>query len=68
MWTKDLTQALTIARQVRAGTVWVNTYGKLFQNTEFGGYKQSGLGRNYGWEGLLEFTELKHIHIQLGAE
>ncbi len=68
VWTRDITQALTLAKKVRTGTVWVNTYGKLFQNTEFGGYKQSGLGRNYGWEGLLEFTELKHIHIQLGAE
>jgi betaine-aldehyde dehydrogenase len=68
VWTKDLDKALTVAKKVRAGTVWVNTYGKLYHSMEFGGVKQSGLGRHYGLEGLLEFTELKHIHIQLGGE
>jgi betaine-aldehyde dehydrogenase len=65
VWTNDINKALQLAKKIRAGTVWVNTYGKLFQTTEFGGFKQSGLGRVYGLEGLLEFTELKHIHIQL---
>lgn len=68
VWTNDLNKALTVAKKVRAGTVWVNTFGKLYHSMEFGGMKQSGLGRHYGLEGLLEFTELKHIHIQLGRE
>lgn len=68
VWTNDINKALTVAKKVRAGTVWVNTFGKLFHSMEFGGMKQSGLGRHYGLEGLLEFTELKHIHIQLGSE
>lgn len=66
IWTKDIDKAMQLAKKVRAGTVWINTFGKLFQTTEFGGYKQSGLGRVYGLEGLYEFTELKHIHIQHG--
>ncbi len=65
VWTNDLNKALTVAKKVRAGTVWVNTFGKLYHSMEFGGMKQSGIGRHYGLEGLLEFTELKHIHIQL---
>lgn len=65
VWTKDVNKALTVSKRVKAGTVWVNTYGKLFQNLEFGGVKESGSSRHYGLEGLLEYTELKHIHIQL---
>lgn len=65
VWTNDISKAMQLAKKVRAGTIWINTYGKLFQTIEFGGFKQSGLGRVYGMEGLLEFTELKHIHIQL---
>ena len=45
--------------------VWINTFGKLFAAAEMGGAKQSGIGRSYGLEGLYEFTELKHINIQL---
>ena len=67
VWTKDIDKAMSVSKRVKAGTVWVNTYGKLFQNLEFGGTKESGSSRHYGLEGLLEYTELKHIHIQLGS-
>ena len=63
--TRDINKAMKIATRVRAGSVWVNTFGKMFQSTEMGGFKQSGLGRQYGLEGLFEYTELKHVNIQI---
>ncbi|HLG73123.1 MAG TPA: aldehyde dehydrogenase family protein [Chloroflexota bacterium] len=65
VWTKDINKALRVAKKVRSGMVWINTFGKLFAAAEMGGAKQSGIGRSYGLEGLHEFTELKHINIQL---
>ncbi len=65
VWTSDINTAMRIAKKVRSGMVWINTFGKLYPNAEMGGYKQSGLGRSYGLEGLWEFTEMKHINIQL---
>lgn len=64
-WTRDINKAMKIATRVRAGSIWINTFGKMFQSTEMGGFKQSGLGRQYGLEGLFEYTELKHVNIQL---
>ncbi len=63
VWTKDINKAFSVAKRVRAGTVWINSYGNLFQNVEFGGVRQSGYSRHYGLEGLLEYTELKHIYV-----
>lgn len=64
-WTRDINKAMRIATRVRAGSIWINTFGKMFQSTEMGGFKQSGLGRQYGLEGLFEYTELKHVNIQI---
>jgi betaine-aldehyde dehydrogenase len=64
IWTKDLSKALNTARKVKAGTVWVNTFGRLYASTEAGGMKQSGIGRLYGLEGLRDFTELKNVNIE----
>lgn len=63
VWTKDINRAMRVAKKVEAGTVWINTYNKNYPQTEFGGYKESGLGRTRGIEGLLEYTETKHINI-----
>jgi betaine-aldehyde dehydrogenase len=65
VWTNDIGKALRVAKKVKSGMVWVNTFGKLFPAAEMGGYKQSGIGRQYGLEGLWEYTEMKHINIQL---
>ena len=65
VWTRDINKAMKIAMRVRAGSVWINTFGKMYQSTEMGGFKQSGLGRQYGLEGLFEYTELKHVNIQI---
>lgn len=65
VWTNDISKALRVAKKVKSGMVWVNTFGKLFAAGEMGGYKQSGIGRQYGLEGLWEYTEMKHINVQL---
>ncbi len=65
VWTKDIARAVRVAKRIKSGMVWVNTYGKLFPAGEMGGYKQSGIGRQYGLEGLWEYTEMKHINVQL---
>jgi betaine-aldehyde dehydrogenase len=65
VWTNDIAKALRVAKKVKSGMVWVNTFGKLFPAGEMGGYKQSGIGRQYGLEGLWEYTEMKHINVQL---
>ncbi|OGX28067.1 MAG: hypothetical protein A2787_07345 [Omnitrophica WOR_2 bacterium RIFCSPHIGHO2_01_FULL_48_9] len=61
IWTKDLEKAAVVAKQLRCGTVWINTYGGFYNESSFGGYKQSGFGRTLGKEGLLEYTQSKHI-------
>ncbi|MBU4333708.1 MAG: aldehyde dehydrogenase family protein [Candidatus Omnitrophica bacterium] len=61
VWTKDEKKANSVARKLHCGTVWVNTYGGFYNEAPFGGYKQSGFGRELGLEGLLEYTQCKHI-------
>ncbi|MEW6440794.1 MAG: aldehyde dehydrogenase family protein [bacterium] len=65
IWSADLDRANRIARRLRAGTVFVNDWHTLSPNFPFGGYKQSGIGRESGLEGLYEFTELKTVHINI---
>ncbi len=61
IWTKNLQKAEDVARQIQSGIVWINTYGGFYNEASFGGYKQSGFGRELGVEGLLEYTQSKHI-------
>ena len=61
IWTKDLKKANEVAQQLRCGTVWINTYGGFYNEVPFGGFKQSGFGRELGKEGLLEYTQTKNI-------
>jgi aldehyde dehydrogenase (NAD+) len=63
VWSKDNARAMDVARKLRAGTVWINEWHLLNEKAPFGGYKQSGIGRELGIEGLKAYTELKHIHI-----
>jgi acyl-CoA reductase-like NAD-dependent aldehyde dehydrogenase len=63
VWSKDEEKADYIARRLRAGTVWINEWHLISEKALFGGYKQSGIGREFGLEGLKEYTESKHIHI-----
>ncbi|MCB9757762.1 MAG: aldehyde dehydrogenase family protein [Candidatus Omnitrophica bacterium] len=63
VWTMDLLKAQRVAKSLQCGTVWINTYGGFYNAASFGGYKQSGFGRELGVEGLLEYTQSKHICI-----
>jgi len=65
VWTADVNRAMRVARKIKAGTVWINSYNKFYSDAEFGGYKTSGNGRTSGLQGLYEFTELKHINFDL---
>jgi acyl-CoA reductase-like NAD-dependent aldehyde dehydrogenase len=67
VWTKDGARALRVARALKNGTVWINDHNKLFAEAETGGYRQSGLGRLHGYDGLADFTELKHIYQNVGV-
>lgn len=63
VWSKDEEKALRVARKLRTGTVWINEYHLISEKAPFGGYKQSGLGRELGEHSLDEYTEVKHIHV-----
>ncbi len=61
VWSRDLSKAQRVARAVRAGYMWINTYGAIFGDVPFGGYGQSGLGREAGHWGYEAYTETKSI-------
>ena len=65
VWTRDIGKAHAIANQVRAGTVWVNCYDVFDAAAPFGGFKQSGIGRELGEYGLQQYTEVKTVTVNL---
>jgi betaine-aldehyde dehydrogenase len=66
VWTRDLDTAFSVGRRIRAGTVWINTFMDGHAELPFGGYKESGQGRELGRFAVDEFTELKTIQVHLG--
>jgi acyl-CoA reductase-like NAD-dependent aldehyde dehydrogenase len=68
VWTRDVGKAHRMARELNAGTVWINTYNQYDSASPFGGYKQSGFGRDLGYEGALEkYTQVKSVWVALDA-
>jgi aldehyde dehydrogenase (NAD+) len=65
VWTRDIKKAHAVANAVRAGTVWVNCYHVLDTRAPFGGFKQSGIGRELGEYGLQQYTEVKTVTVKL---
>ena len=66
IWTRDIGRAHRIARDVRAGTVWINTYNQYDSGSPFGGYKQSGFGRDLGYQAALDkYTQVKSVWVAL---
>jgi betaine-aldehyde dehydrogenase len=61
VWTQDAGRAQRVARRLRHGTVWINDYHPYVPQAEWGGFKQSGVGRELGPAGLNEYREIKHI-------
>jgi aldehyde dehydrogenase (NAD+) len=66
VWTRDVAKAHRYAKEVRAGTVWVNCYDVFDAAAPFGGFKESGLGRELGEAGLDNYTESKTVTVSLG--
>ena len=66
IWTQSLATAHRTASRVQAGFVWVNHVGSHFIGASFGGYKQSGIGREEGFDELLTYTQHKNVHVVLG--
>ncbi|HEY1440186.1 MAG TPA: aldehyde dehydrogenase family protein [Mycobacterium sp.] len=68
IWTDDLSRALRVSRAVEAGNLSVNSHSSVRYNTPFGGFKQSGLGRELGPDAPLHFTETKNVFIAIKEE
>lgn len=64
IWTRDISRAHKVARAVRAGRVWVNTFGETDPVMPFGGFKQSGLGREFGIDSVMAYTETKSVQVR----
>jgi betaine-aldehyde dehydrogenase len=67
VWTKDVGRALNAARLLRFGTVWINDHIPLVSEMPHGGFKQSGYGKDLSVYSLEDYTELKHVMVNLGA-
>jgi acyl-CoA reductase-like NAD-dependent aldehyde dehydrogenase len=65
IWTNNIKKAHALARRLKAGTIWINTYGPMDASLPFGGYKQSGFGRELGMHAIEHYTEVKSIWMAL---
>jgi aldehyde dehydrogenase (NAD+) len=65
VWSRDIPLAMEVAKRIRAGTVWINDHHVILASAPFGGYKQSGIGREHGLQGMQSYTETKHIYVDL---
>lgn len=68
VWTQSIKRAIKISKAVRAGTVWVNTYRAISYMSPFGGYKQSGIGRENGIEAVREYLQTKSVWISTASD
>jgi aldehyde dehydrogenase (NAD+) len=65
VWTRDVKKAHMVSRRLKAGTVWINTYGLMDAALPFGGYKSSGFGRELGAHAMEHYTELKTVWLNM---
>ena len=68
IWTKDITRAHRFAKEIKAGVVWINTYNMMNAASPFGGYKQSGYGREMGKHALELYTQVKSVWVDLSGK
>ncbi|TKD67714.1 aldehyde dehydrogenase family protein [Pseudalkalibacillus hwajinpoensis] len=68
VWTADVNKAYKVVRKLRAGVVWINDWHMLRNDAPFGGYKQSGIGREMGRHSLDAYTQIKHVHTSMVPE
>jgi aldehyde dehydrogenase (NAD+) len=67
VWTNDIGRAIRMSEKIQAGTVWVNTYRAVSYMSPFGGYKESGMGRENGQDAIREYLQTKSVWINSGA-
>jgi betaine-aldehyde dehydrogenase len=65
VWTTNVSRALRVVKEIRAGITWVNTYHPTFNEMPWGGYKASGNGRELGLHGIESYLEIKQVNINL---
>jgi acyl-CoA reductase-like NAD-dependent aldehyde dehydrogenase len=65
VWTRDIGRAHKVARALKAGRVWINTYGEADPAMPFGGYKQSGWGREFGQDSIDAYTQVKAVMLRM---
>ena len=65
VWTRDTARGVRVLKQLRAGILWMNTYHPTYNEAPWGGYKQSGFGRELGPWGLEEYLETKQVFVNL---
>jgi acyl-CoA reductase-like NAD-dependent aldehyde dehydrogenase len=65
IWTRDVARAHALAKKVKAGVVWINCFNEFDDTTPFGGYKESGWGRDLSQHALDNYTQLKAVWTQL---
>ncbi|WRT68869.1 uncharacterized protein IL334_005850 [Kwoniella shivajii] len=68
VFTQDISRATRVAGNLKAGTVWINCYNELHPQVPFGGFKQSGLGRELGEYALESYTETKAVHVNISGK
>jgi len=68
LWTNDLQRAHRVAREIRSGMVWVNTYKRVNPGSPFGGVASSGYGREMGFEAMHEYTDAKSVWLDVDAD
>ena len=68
IWTRDITRAHRFAREIKAGVVWINTFNMFNAASPFGGYKQSGYGREMGKHALELYTQVKSVWVDLSGK
>ena len=67
VWTSDIGRAIRMSERIQAGTVWINTYRAVSYMSPFGGYKDSGTGRENGMDAIREYLQVKSVWINSGA-
>jgi phenylacetaldehyde dehydrogenase len=63
LWTRDIGRAIRVGREIRSGLLSINSDSSSYIQAPFGGYRQSGLGKEQGLDGLYDFTEVKNIYV-----